>query len=94
MRSVKTTAYDQNNNIQWYLNTFKAQKVQSPAKQFKELFCSVCYFFAPSKSRHEILTLPLIFTSLHKPCMVLDKLTIREDETKLGHAVEIKKANK
>ena len=47
MRSVKTTAYDQNNNIQWYLNTFKAQKVQSPAKQFKELFCLVCYFFAP-----------------------------------------------
>ena len=47
VRSVKTTAYDQNNNIQWYLNTFKAQKVQSPAKQFKELFCLVCYFFAP-----------------------------------------------
>ena len=46
VRSVKTTAYDQNNNIQWYLNTFKAQKVQSPAKQFKELFCLVCYFFA------------------------------------------------
>ena len=47
MRSVKTTAYDQNNNIKWYLYTFKAQKVQSPAKQFKELFCLVCYFFAP-----------------------------------------------
>ena len=38
VRSVKTTAYDQNNNIQWYCHIFKAQKVQSPAKQVKELF--------------------------------------------------------
>ena len=38
MRLVKTTVYDQNNNIQWYLHIFKAQKIQSPAKQFKELF--------------------------------------------------------
>ena len=41
--SVKTTAHDQNNNIQWYFDIFKAQKskVQSPAKQLKELF-SLC----------------------------------------------------
>ena len=26
VRSVKTTAYDQNNNIQWYFHIFKAQK--------------------------------------------------------------------
>ena len=26
VRSVKTTAYDQNNNMQWYLHIFKAQK--------------------------------------------------------------------
>ena len=43
---VKTTAYDQNNNIQSYFHIFKAQKVQSQAKQFKELFSPVCYFFA------------------------------------------------
>ena len=36
---VKTTAYDQNNDIQWYFHIFKAQKkIKSPAKQFKELF--------------------------------------------------------
>ena len=38
MHSVKTTTYDQSNNMQWYLHIFKVQKVQSPAKQFKELF--------------------------------------------------------
>ena len=39
--SVETTAYDQNNDIQWYFHIFRAQKVQSSAKQFKELF-SLC----------------------------------------------------
>ena len=38
MHSVKTTTYDQSNNMQWYLHIFKVQKVQSPAKRFKELF--------------------------------------------------------
>ena len=32
MRSGKTTAYDQNNNVQWYFHIFRAQKVQSSAK--------------------------------------------------------------
>ena len=26
VRSIKTTAYDQNNNIQWYFHIFKAQE--------------------------------------------------------------------
>ena len=26
VRSVKTTAYDQNNNVQWYFHIFKARK--------------------------------------------------------------------
>ena len=41
VRSVKTTAYDQNSNIQWYFYIFKEQKAQIPAKQYKELF-SLC----------------------------------------------------
>ena len=41
VRSIKTTAYDQNNNMQWYFHIFGRKKVQSPAKQFKELF-SLC----------------------------------------------------
>ena len=41
VHSVKTAAYDQNSNIQWYFHIFKAKKNQSQAKQFKELF-SLC----------------------------------------------------
>ena len=48
VHSVKTTVYDQNNNIKWFFHIFKAQKIQSPAKQFKELFSLVCYFSAPN----------------------------------------------
>ena len=92
MRSVKTTVYDQNNNIQWYLNTFKAQKVQSPAKRFKELFCLVCNFFAPSKSRNEILTLPLIFISLHKPRFFLAWywINLQFEKTRLNWVTRLK----
>ena len=42
---VKTTMYNQNNNMQWYFHIFKAvKKLQSPAKKFKvqpksSLFC-------------------------------------------------------
>ena len=36
-----------NNNLQSYFHIFKAQKkVRNPAKQFKELFSLVCYFFS------------------------------------------------
>ena len=31
MRSVKTTAYDLNNDIEWNFHIFKAQKIQIPA---------------------------------------------------------------
>ena len=41
MHSVKTTAYDQNSNIQWYFTSLRRKKNQSQAKQFKELF-SLC----------------------------------------------------
>ena len=41
MRSAKTTVYDQNNKLQWYFISLRCKKVQSPAKQFKELF-SLC----------------------------------------------------
>ena len=44
--SVKTTMYDQNNNILWYFRSLRRKKVQSLAEQFKGLFSLVCYFFA------------------------------------------------
>ena len=46
VRSVKTTANDQNNNIQRYFDILRGKKVQYPAKQLKELLGLVCYFFA------------------------------------------------
>ena len=39
-RAIKTIIY---NDI---FTTLRHKKVQSPAKQFKELFILVCYFFA------------------------------------------------
>ena len=41
MRSVKTTAYDQNNNMQWYLHIFKAQK-KFKVRLSSSRNCSVC----------------------------------------------------
>ena len=41
VRSVKTTAHDQTDNIPGYFCILRRKKVQSPAKQLKELF-SLC----------------------------------------------------
>ena len=41
VRSAKTTAYDQNNNIQWYFHIFKAQK-KFKVQLNSSRNCSVC----------------------------------------------------
>ena len=41
--SVKIIVFNQNNNI---FTSLRYKEFQSPAKQFKELFSLVCYFFA------------------------------------------------
>ena len=46
LRSFKTTAYDQTIIYNIIFITLRCKKSQSPAKQFKELFSLVCYFFA------------------------------------------------
>ena len=45
-RSVKTTAHDQTIIYNYIFTSLRCKKVQSQAKQFKELFSLVCYFFA------------------------------------------------
>ena len=41
VRSVKTTAYDQNNNIQWYFHIFKAQKSSKSGQTVQGIVQSV-----------------------------------------------------
>ena len=46
VRSVKTTAYDQTIIYKAIFTSLRRKKVRIPAKQFKELFSLVCYFFS------------------------------------------------
>ena len=58
LRTIKTIVY---NDI---FTSLRRKKVQSPAKQFKELFSPVCYFFALNLIKIELDKFNLILNCM------------------------------